>query len=260
MTFLPYKLAEPSKCFHFALGQTKNVTGFVYYLGIPDIIQTMMECSLQLDKDSVLAHLLDSKATVDLAALLKKNHWAADVISALDAVIQRDRSAIPMFASSVVAQTLAFFAFGHNSVPMLENKSTSFLLLTLRTDSLLGGAAPFTNPLGSFWLADVQSLLSLLQAGKASLTVEPFYMSVSHTQSKRQTHAEVRAETKAFGMQKRKAMLEECVSFLASDLERKRAQLKQIISKLDEQQPAGKPAEEAPKPPTDSVMPTLAAN
>eukprot|EP00435_Cladocopium_sp_Y103_P013047 s3667_g3.t1 len=245
MTFLPYKMAEAAKCFHFAIGDAKNVTGFVYYLGIPDIIQTMMDCSLKLDKDSVLAHLLDSKVTVDLAALLKKNHWAADVMSALDTVIQKDRFAVPMFASSVVAQTLAFFAFSQNSIPALESKSMSLLLLTLRTDSLLGGAAPFTNPLGSFWLADVSSLLSLLQAGKASLTVEPFYMSVSHTQSKRLPHSEVRAETKAFGMQKRKAMLEECVSFMTMDLERKRAQLKQITGKL-EKQPAETPAEDHP--------------
>lgn len=42
MTFLPYKTADPAKSFHFALGESKETaTGFVYYLSIPDVIQTM---------------------------------------------------------------------------------------------------------------------------------------------------------------------------------------------------------------------------
>ena len=149
-----------------------------------------------------------------------------------------ERRAIPMFASSVVAQTLGFFAFSQLSIPQQESKSVPLLLLTLRTESLLGGVAPFTHPLGSFWLADVSPLLGLLTSGKASLTVEPFYMSVSHTEAKRIPHAEVCSETKAFGMQKRKSVLEECVSFLTMDLENKRAQLKKIKLKLEEKEAA----------------------
>ena len=227
MTFLPYKLADSSKCFRFASDVPKgNPAGFVYYLGIPDVIQTMVDGGMSLDKEMVLRHVLDSDLVSNLAILLKKNHWSADVTAPLTAVIVKDRAAVPMFASSVVAQTLAFFAFSQHSIQLQDSKSESLLLLTLRTDSLLGGAAPFTNPLGSFWLADVAGLLSLLQTGKASLEVEPFHMSVNHTQSKKLSHADVRAETKSFGMQKRKEMLEECVSFLTMDLEKKKEQLK----------------------------------
>ena len=257
MTLLPYKLAEPAKCLQFSVEEQKASTGFVYYLGLPDIIQVILDCELQVDKAAVLASLFDPKEIIDLATLLKKNHWAPDVVSALDTIVLKGRSAIPWFASSVVAQNLAFFAFCQSSMAMLDDKSVPMLLLTLRTDSLLGGAAPFSNPLGSFWLADVKSLTSLLTTGKASLTVEPFHMSVSPTQSKRKLHSEVRAETKAFGMQKRKAMLEECVSFLTTDLERKKAQLKQVIHKLEE--PKSQP-EEAQKPASSSLMPTPAAN
>ena len=253
MTFLPYKLADPSKCFLFTPEEPKGgPTGFVYYLSIPDVIQTMMDCGMNLDKETVLRHLLDSEVTGDLSHLLKKNHWSADVTAPLTAVIVKDRAAVPMFASSVVAQTLAFFAYSQHSIKMQESKSVSLLLLTLRTDSLLGGAAPFTNPLGSFWLADVSTLHSLLKAGKASLEVHPFHMSVNHTQSKRLSHADVRAETKAFGMQKRKAMLEECVSFLTVDLERKRDQLKRIKQKMEDQA-AAEPEGNTSEPPADSA-------
>ena len=247
MTFLPYKTADPAKSFHFGLGESKETaTGFVYYLSIPDVIQTMMDSEITMANESVLRYLLDSQVTSELALLLKKNHWSADVTAPLTAAMVSERSALPMFASSVVAQTLAFFAFSQQSIPMQESKSVSLLLLTLRTESLLGGAAPFTHPLGSFWLADVSYLLSLLTAGKATLTVEPFYMSVSHTEAKRIPHSDVRAETKAFGMQKRKEMLEECVTSLTMDLENKRAQLKKIKLKLEEKQAAESRAESGP--------------
>jgi hypothetical protein len=253
MTFLPYKLADSSKCFLFASDQPKgSPSGFVYYLSIPDVIQTMMDCGVSMDKEMVLRNLLDSEVTADLALLLKKNHWSADVTAPLTAVIVKDRAAVPMFASSVVAQTLAFFAFSQHAIQQQENKSVSLLLLTLRTDSLLGGAAPFTNPLGSFWLADVSTLLSLLKDGKAALEVEPFHMSVNNTQSKRLSHSDVRAETKAFGMQKRKAMLEECVSFLTLDLERKKTQLKKIEQKMEERAAAEANETTSGPPPAES--------
>ena len=92
MTFLPYKTAEPAKTYHFALGETKETaSGFVYYLSIPDVIQTMMDCGGTVDDQTVLRHLLDSQVTHDSALLLKKNHWSADVTSALTSTIVSER-------------------------------------------------------------------------------------------------------------------------------------------------------------------------
>ena len=230
MTFLPYKPVENYKCFCFSRLATLQ-PGFVYYVGIPDISGKLQDADVIQNSESLLTWLLDLKLTIDLVHILVKNTWAQEARTELQKVIDDHRNAMPMFASCVVAQTLAFFAHKEILVSSGPNTSVPFLMLTLRAEELLGCVAPFANPLGSFWLGDMTYLRALLRGGRASLHVEPFYMKVSQTAEKL-SHAEVRAQTQASDLQKRRAWLEDSVGILGEELANKKAHLKRVVDKI----------------------------
>lgn len=222
-----------------------RASGFVFYLGIPDVSYQMVANNLgSHDHDLKLEILFDTSLTLNLVSLLLKNHWDQDIRGYLNQIIDGHSNSIPMFASGLLAQRLAFFANNFNMTDTSE--SSPMLLLALHTDVLLGGAPPFASPLGSFWLANVPSLTRLIQTGKAVLTVEPFCMrTFLQPDRKPMQHSEVRAESKASGLHKRKALLEECVSHLTEELTRKRMQLKQVHDRIEGKDPI---ATEEPAP------------
>lgn len=89
---------------------------------------------------------------------------------------------LPMMASSLCAMNVGFFAYkpGLSECNDGQESSEHLHLLTLRTKSLLGGAAPHPHPLGPIWLESPAFICGLLQTKEGSLSVHDYKMTVNN--------------------------------------------------------------------------------
>ena len=131
-----------------------------------------------------LGEILDSQKAAPLLRMLMSSESSSVMKDKFASVLSgKEPGVLPMMASSLSAQNVGFFAYKPGTSKIHEGlEASEYLhLATLRTKSLLGGAAPHQHPLGPIWVETTQYIISMLEKKEASLTLEDYQMTVTST-------------------------------------------------------------------------------
>lgn len=130
--------------------------------------------------------------------------------------------AIPLASSQQVAMHLGFFAY----------KLTKLKMVELCYTGLIGGQAPHSHPMGSFWVLRMDILATMLQEGRMQIQYAPYEMTLTMV-GQAMTSDSLFLDASVLNLRKRKRQLEADIADLTDQVGAKKSELASVNGKLE---------------------------
>ena len=169
--------------------------------------------------DSANENVLMEADPAPLMSLLHRNDPLTD--SPFKTVTDAGPS-IPLASSQQVAMHLGFFAY----------KLTKLKLVELSYTDLIASSAPYTHPMGAFWVIRMDVLATMLREGRMQIQYAPCEMILTWTGGAKSTEDLVK-EAQKLNLRKRRLDLQAEIAELKDALGSKTTELADVNSQLN---------------------------